>query len=201
MRKKGEIDPVDQYQESLPPAERLAVQQYRQLVAAAQELWRVIYACTTYKEWEEDGSQGVGSCYISEVVADQSVYLPALHVMRQQRNRKTPGKSAIYTYEPLSGSSVQSWSACAYHRANIGCVLEDLKGPLCISYIAPGLYAEIKQDYGADVAQQLTAMMYKLEVTLILLQDQTKPERQREFALRTALADITKLQVHFERIR
>lgn len=70
-------------------------------------------------------------------------------LLREQRNQEQGGTSTI--------------PPCPYHRAGYGCVLEDLKSPLCIAHFDADW--EWKRNFGVDAQ----ALKSEIETTLKLI--------------------------------
>lgn len=80
----------------------------------------------------------VGSCkYTNQEASEGGIYGPVRELLiqlREKRKEENPGYSNL--------------SPCPYHRENSGCVLGNLKSPLCIGHIEhPG---ELKKRFGID---------------------------------------------------
>lgn len=130
MRNSEELTPIS-------PTERI-VYQYRTLVGGYNRLFRELSLRTNGELWRKDDKfKGVGSC----IYADRSyseTYIEGqararIIELRGERNKDKGGKSKI---------------DCPYHRPGRGCILDDLKSPLCIEHVDnPG---ELRERFGID---------------------------------------------------
>lgn len=124
------------------PETETVLSQYRLIVARYNTLLSLLYSRTLYKEWEDrfyvgPGTElGVGSCYLGTADADIGITHPELLRLRQQRSQETSGKR-------IKG-------ACGHHRKGHGCILGDLKSPICLHYLPDPLLAEMKDRFGIE---------------------------------------------------
>lgn len=97
-------------------------EQYRGVVGLLDAMFREIGLRSEAELWRFDG---VGNCsYVTKVSSEIGLESPArrrLIRLRQKRNKDIGGKSTI--------------AKCPYHRAGMGCVLGDLKAPICIAHV------------------------------------------------------------------
>jgi len=105
--------------------EAIIVNQYQQIVGALDTMFKEMDLRSDDAAWRWQISAGVGSCrYISKSPSESGLVGPAkasIIKLREQRAQDFPGSSSV--------------SSCPYHRENHGCVLGDLKSPLCIAHI------------------------------------------------------------------
>jgi hypothetical protein len=126
-----------QYYESINPKEKKAVEEYMAIAGAYNNLWLEIYKRTTTKSWERD-SRGLGSCGVSNECAktgfEDTLVPNHLIRLRELRNNEIPkdGKN----------------EGCPCHRPGVGCVVADLKGPLCLDYVDLYMKPEIEARFG-----------------------------------------------------
>lgn len=120
------------------PKVDLIIGQYRHVVGALDVMFREMSKKTLWEIWKQDG---VGSCAIPREVSESGIVglaRGALIALRDERN----GQNGLQT--------VEGRSVCPYHRANHGCVLGDLKSPICIAYIENK--DEFLEKFGLDAA-------------------------------------------------
>ncbi len=107
--------------------EATIVSQYTTVVGALDQMFQEmdLRSNGSLWRWKNSPFEGVGSCkYISKSPSESGLVGPARNTLielRQQRVKDFPGSSSV--------------SSCPYHRENHGCVLGNLKSPLCISHI------------------------------------------------------------------
>ena len=114
------------------------ITRYKTVVGALNQMFQAASPRTTREAWRKDG---LGSCaYIrNKEQSEIGLLEPAkdrLIELREARNRKFGGKSTL--------------TGCPYHRAGYGCVLGDLKAPVCIRYSDPGSFMEWGARFGIN---------------------------------------------------
>lgn len=125
--------------ELINPVSASIIKLYRTVSGPYDLLWKEIEVRTNGCAWREDG---VGSCGIGKALSEKGIEGPAkadmirLHGLR---NAQTPGESKY----------------CPNHRVGKGCDLGDLKSPLCLGFIDPGLFDEIPLRFGDEVLETL----------------------------------------------
>ena len=132
------------------------VNQYRQIAAAYGELFGEIYKRTEYEEWRMDG---IGSCRIpthNSLAGIDGIAKDAIIQLREQVSESDTSERV----ELAEGAAM-----CRYHRAGKGCVLTDLKSPMCISHIesrdeVAGKFGIEQMDFAMDVFKALRKVMW-----------------------------------------
>lgn len=114
------------------------VRQYKTVVGKLEQMFRAASIRTTKESWRKDG---IGSClYIHNKEQSEIGLLgPAkdkLIKLQEERNREFGGKSTL--------------TGCPYHRAGHGCVLGNLKAPVCIRYSDSGSFMEWGARFGIN---------------------------------------------------
>ncbi len=117
-----------------------SVRLYRCIAGAFDRMWQATNLRTKSASWRRDG---VGSCHY---VYDDSFGLVILNYpklirarleeLADQRSWEVPGQSNI---------------TCPFHRRNKGCILGDLKSPLCLDFFDDGQEEEIKENFGITI--------------------------------------------------
>lgn len=108
---------------NLNPKVEQMIDQYRRVVGAVNNVFLELSARTEWEKWRMDG---VGSCGISREVSETGLVGVAktdLIELREKRNSEA------------GGEHVESRLSCDYHRKECGCVLGDLKAPICLTYV------------------------------------------------------------------
>lgn len=107
---------------SVPPKVIEIAQQYQTAVGILNNMFDIARVRTTGELWRLDG---VGSCVQIHNKEDSEIELigPAkkyIVALRETRNQEAGGHSIL--------------TGCPYHREGIGCVLGNLKSPVCIQH-------------------------------------------------------------------
>lgn len=120
--------------------ESVIVSQYTTIVGALDQMFTEIDLRSkgSLWRWEDSAYAGSGSCkYISKEPSESGFVGPTRRLfinLREDKAKEFPGSSSL--------------SSCPYHRENHGCILGELKSPLCISHIdSPG---ELRPRFGID---------------------------------------------------
>lgn len=133
-----------QYEAKIRPEIAEIIRLYRAVAAPLDELWKVISVRSNKNAWRLE-SQGIGSCHEA---GDLSIFGPArpdLIELRKRRNRETGG--------------IRLAKACQFHRTGRGCVLSDLKSPLCLDYV--------DSHHKDEIQRRFKVSMFKMEPTLL----------------------------------
>ena len=119
------------------------VEQYRGVNKSLNQMFREMDIRSNTSSWRLRGYENVGSCKgITKKHSQEGLEGIArgfLILLREERDATVPGSSKL--------------TPCPYHRENHGCVLSELKSPLCISHIDNP--AELKRRLNID-GDQLT---------------------------------------------
>lgn len=112
------------------------VGQYRQVVGAMEIMFQAAKPRTNNQPWRRDG---VGSCHkVEKGLAETGLAGEAadeLIRLRDELNTEYGGASTV--------------TPCPYHRKGVGCVLGDLKSPICITW--PDNHSEWRKRFGVDL--------------------------------------------------
>lgn len=173
--------------------EAVIISQYTTIVGALDQMFTEIDLRSNGSlwRWEDSPYAGSGSCkYISKepsesgfVGSTRSIFIN----LREDKSKEYPGSSSV--------------SSCPYHRENHGCILENLKSPLCISHIDnPG---ELRSRFGIDGYKLTQDISWILRSILESTDPNTKhilesPLQNNEFINEAHLA-ITQMTKHIQR--
>lgn len=89
---------------------------------------------TTEEPWRKNG---VGSCVIPTYLAQGGLNNDGGRLIRRLQEEV----NAVYPG--------QSTTLCVFHRSGIGCILDDLKGPVCMAHVDNP--TEIKTRFGVTI--------------------------------------------------
>lgn len=123
---------------SLIPKEKQMIDQYTRVVGKLHEMFMEMTKRTEWEVWRFDG---VGSCGLPKELSEiglSGIARERIIALREDRNREN------------NMERVQGKQACPYHRKDFGCVLGDLKSPVCISYMENK--EEVWEKFGIDAA-------------------------------------------------
>ncbi len=104
-------------------AEVVIVGQYSRVVAALDSMFTVMRPRIAWEVWRVNG---VGSCHIDRETSEYGLNGPARDLIIDLRDIRN---------EAVEGERLDESVACPYHRVWRGCVLGNLKSPICISHI------------------------------------------------------------------
>lgn len=127
----------------MPQIEAVIVSQYTTIVGALDQMFKEIDLRSngSFWRWNDSPYAGVGGCkHINKSPSESGLVGSARNILiklREQKEKEFPGSSSL--------------SPCPYHRENHGCILEELKSPLCIEYVDNP--EEIKKRFGIDGSQ------------------------------------------------
>lgn len=121
-----------------PETIELITSRYQRVVGTLDHMFRVASLRTEVNAWKDDE---VGSCaYISSKTESEEgltgVAKNLLIELREKRNREFGGTSTL--------------TGCPYHRTGYGCVLGNLKAPICIRYFDHSSYKEWREQFGIN---------------------------------------------------
>lgn len=143
--------------------ENVTASQYTKVVGALDQMFTEmdLRSNGSLWRWKDSPYEGVGSCkYISKSPSESGLVGPARQTLlnlRVQRAKEFPGSSSV--------------SSCPYHRENQGCILGELKSPICISHVDhPG---ELRRRFGIDGYQLTTDISWILR-SILESQDPTQ---------------------------
>lgn len=137
----------------MPTKEVLIItDQYRMIVGSLEEMFQAARIRTNQEGWRQNG---VGSCkeIHDQEESEQGLEGPAkkhLISLRKKVNQEVPGQT--------------EFTGCPYHRTGVGCVLGNLKAPVCIRYIDNGW--EWQQRFGLNTRQLRTEIDFSLKLIL-----------------------------------
>ncbi len=135
-----------EYKARIRPEIAGIIEQYRRVAGELDKLWKAISVRSNQNAWRLE-SRGIGSCHEDGELSIFGPARPDIFELRKRRNRETGG--------------IRLANACDFHRAGKGCVLGDLKSPLCLDYI---------DSYHDDEMQKRFKVgMFKMEPTLLFI--------------------------------
>lgn len=135
-----------EYEKGIRPEIANIIGQYRAVAGEFDRLWKIISVRSNKNAWRLE-SRGIGSCSGDSGLSIFGPARPDIFELRKIRNRETGGIS-------LS-------EACQFHRAGRGCVLGDLKSPLCLDYV--------DSRHGEEMQKRFKVGMFKMEPTLLYI--------------------------------
>jgi len=121
-----------------PKVEQI-ISQYRQVVGALDRMFVEMSKRTEWEKWRFDGFGSCGILQSTSEVGLGGIARNELIRLREEVNAAT------------GLSRVDGKLTCPYHRANHGCVLGDLKSPLCIAWIENR--DEVSEKFSVDFYQ------------------------------------------------
>lgn len=133
-----------QYEARIRPEIAGIIGQYRTVAGEFDRLWKVISIRSNHNSWRLE-SRGIGSCSGDTGLSILGPARPDLFELRKRRNRETDG--------------IRLAKACGFHRAGRGCILGDLKSPLCLDYV--------DDRHGDEMQRKFKVGMFKMEPTLM----------------------------------
>ena len=156
---------------NLNPKVEQIMGQYRRVVGALDVMFREISARTMFEEWRFNG---FGSCGVPKYGAELKIHGIAkddLIALREERN-------SLDHQETIETDGV----ICPYHRKDFGCVLGDLKGPVCISFIENK--NEVEAWFGIDqivLSRSIQRALARILVSHISDESQVDPRSNEQF--------------------
>lgn len=135
-----------QYEAKIRPEIAEIIGQYRKVAGEFDNLWRAISVRSNKNAWRLE-SRGIGSCHEDGGLSIFGPARPDLFELRKRKNRETGG--------------VRLAQACQFHRAGRGCVLGDLKSPLCLDYV--------DSHHKDEIQRRFKVSMFKMEPTLLCI--------------------------------
>lgn len=133
-----------EYEARIRPEIAEIIGQYRAVAKEFDRLWKVISIRSNKNAWRLE-SRGIGSCNEDDGLSIVGPARPDIFELRKIKNRETGGIRLAW--------------ACEFHRADRGCVLGDLKSPLCLDYID-----SLHKD---EIQKRFKIGMFKMEPTLL----------------------------------
>jgi|GEM_PF-6310405 len=118
------------------------IEQYTTAVKGLNELFEVA-PDLCYKD------DGVGCCNLDTATSRKGIVGPARSKLIRQRRSK------------LEKHDLTPHNACAYHKINEGCILDELKSPLCTAHYCKGELDDTK--YGADYVFRMLKYLLNTE--------------------------------------
>ncbi|MDO8576920.1 MAG: hypothetical protein Q7R82_01115 [Candidatus Daviesbacteria bacterium] len=134
-----------EYEARIRPEIAGIIKSYRRVAGEFDKLWKAISVRSDQNFWRLPERQGIGSCTGDSGLSISGPARPDLFELRKRRNREAEG--------------IRLAKACEFHRAGKGCVLGDLKSPLCLEYVDK--YHETEMQNRFDIS------MLKMEPTLL----------------------------------
>ena len=133
-----------QYETQIRPENAEIIKQYREVARAFDKLWKAISVRSNQNSWRLE-SRGIGSCNGDSGISIFGPAKPDLFELRKRRNLETGGILLAKAWE--------------FHRAGRGCVLGDLKSPLCLDYV--------DSLHGDEMQRRFKVGIFKMEPTLL----------------------------------
>lgn len=155
----------------------VTTRQYREVVGALDVMFREMGLRSEVELWRVDG---VGTCkQVGQFSSEDGLY-PDIRVdmvrLREKRNLETAGENTL--------------AACPYYRDNQGCVLGDLKAPICIAHV--DYPDELRRRFGIDGYQ----LKKDIEWVLAVIQRQDPYSLQSEGFCHLTLSAIGQMTDH-----
>lgn len=155
----------------------ITVRQYREVVGALDVMFREMGRRSEADLWRVDG---VGSCKQVGRFSSEDGFHPNIREimirLREERSLETLGENTL--------------AACPYFRDTRGCVLGDLKAPVCIAHV----------DYSAELRKRFRIDGYQLkkdiEWMLKVIQGQDPHSPQSEELSSVALSATNQMTDH-----
>ena len=173
---------LEQEAANLDPKVEQIIGQYRRVAGALDVMFGEMSKRTQFEEWRFNG---FGSCGIPKYGAELKIHGIAkddLIALREERNSQD-------RQEVIEGLSV----ICPYHRKDFGCVLGDLKGPVCISFIENK--DEVEATFGIDpmvLSRSIKRTLARILASHISDKTQVDPQANEQF-VEEEVAGIEKL--------
>lgn len=123
--------------ELIDPANVPTIERYRKVAGAINRMFKALSIRTNGEGWRIDGRGACGE--VDRDLIESQIEGPAREdfiKLREERNAQIPGESKC---------------GCPYHREGIGCILGDLKGPICLAHIDNP--QELQERFGIDADQ------------------------------------------------
>lgn len=136
-----------QYETQIRPEIAVIIGQYRMVAGEFDKLWKIISVRSDQNSWRLPERQGIGSCSGDYGLSIFGPARPDLFELRKRRNRETGG--------------IRLAKACEFHRTGRGCILGDLKSPLCLDYVDSRHEVEMQNRFKIGIL--------KMEPTLLLI--------------------------------
>lgn len=108
---------------------RTILRQYRECTGALDELFTI----APDQCWKKNG---IGCCDTDKKTAEKGLIGPARNMFMDMRNALIP----------LTGNIIMVGNACPYHKKGSGCVLGELKSPICATWYCSGDLPKGKRD-------------------------------------------------------
>jgi len=115
------------------------VKTYREFVALSNEFASMVYADVCGPCIGDGGKRGIGCCTVGDNVYGY-IHGPA-------KKRLTALWSEASTEAEGNGRQA---GECLYHSGSAGCLIKDLKPPLCASYYCSGARGRLLETYGIE---------------------------------------------------
>lgn len=135
-----------QYETQIRPDIARIIGRYRRVAGAFDNLWQAISVRSNQNAWRLE-SRGIGSCSGDSGLSIFGPARPDIFELRKRRNQETEG--------------IRLAKACQFHRVGRGCVLGDLKSPLCLDYV--------DSLHGDEIQSRFKIGILKMEPTLLLI--------------------------------
>lgn len=155
----------------------ITVRQYREVVGTLDVMFREMGLRSEVELWRVDG---VGTCRQVGQFSSEGGFCPDVREgvirLREERNLQTAGENTL--------------AACPYFRDNQGCVLGDLKAPVCIAHV--DYPEELRRRFGIDGYQ----LKKDIEWMLNVIQSQDLDSLKSEGFCHLALSAIGQMTNH-----
>lgn len=151
-----------------PEVEQI-IDQSQRVVRAWNNMFAEISSRTVGEEWKRDG---IGSCGYHDYSspADYGIAKERIVELMEERNRTN------------SLPRVEGRYACPYHRANFGCVLGDLKPPICVGHIENA--GEVKGKFDIvrlDHVYEVFKVLRRIHFSKTNNEKEVAPEKNEDF--------------------
>lgn len=117
----------------------ILIEQYTSAVGTLNDLFRIA-PDLCYKD------DGVGCCSLDTKTSKRGIVGPAKDKILKLRQNK------------VEDEEIEDHNACDYHKLNEGCILEDLKSPICVAHYCKGDIKGTSYDQG-DVFDSLKHLL------------------------------------------
>ncbi len=151
------------------------VEQYKTVTGNLDQMFVIASSRTKQEFWRQDG---VGSCAVvtNKAIAELGILDNEagrlLIVAREDKDREIRGRSGA--------------TGCPYHRINHGCILGELKSPICVGYFDNP--DEWENKFGID-ADQLREEISNTLYSVLTGQGLEEPQPINEFVMK--IKDLT----------
>lgn len=150
------------------------IDQSQRVVHVWNEMFAEISSRTVGEDWKKDG---IGSCgyhdYSSPI--DYGISKERMVELMEERNRT----NSLPRVERVNNT-------CPYHRADFGCVLGDLKPPICVGHIENP--REVKEKFGIDHydhVMEVFKVLRRIHFTKTTNEAEVNPEENEDFVRKT----------------